>query len=383
MTPIAAAHEARALEFAAAVRSHLSDLPPAELDDLLDGLHADLAERVAEGDDLGDAAGYAAELRNAAGIPPRRDEELIVERRTLTRALGEWASEKSAALAAHVDHSPGLRSVRDFLVALKPVWWITRALVITWLLLWFIDHRIFQVGLYVSLPVTLLLVAVTVVSVQWGRGKWAANRFLLWVRRIVSAVALLALLPAALWFSDTALQWGSSHAEQPYIDGLVSNGTQITNIYAYSCAGEPIEAVQLFDQNGDPITTLAPWGVTWGWDEQAQQTIGYAPNELTAGTGEWNTFPLAEARSRILENEEHARELAAAPEWPYSERAPLSNNCETPDESASVAGAEDTEGRETDAEIENVADTDSRTDTEAGTETEAATETETETAVAP
>jgi uncharacterized membrane protein len=60
-------------EFAAAVRSALSDLGPDEADDLTDGLEADLTDRLADGDatELGDPAAYAEELRAAAGLPHR------------------------------------------------------------------------------------------------------------------------------------------------------------------------------------------------------------------------------------------------------------------------------------------------------------------------
>lgn len=81
--------------YAAEVRAHLADLSPEQVDDLTDGLEADLAEALAdmpgalrplpEGGDLpdggattlldvaarfGPAAGYAAELRSAAGLDP-------------------------------------------------------------------------------------------------------------------------------------------------------------------------------------------------------------------------------------------------------------------------------------------------------------------------
>ena len=57
--------------FAAAVRDALADLPRGEVDELTDGLEADLTDRSLEPDapDLGDALAYADELRLAAGLP--------------------------------------------------------------------------------------------------------------------------------------------------------------------------------------------------------------------------------------------------------------------------------------------------------------------------
>ena len=62
--------------YVGAVRAWLGDLPPEEVEDLTAGMEADLAERAAEsGGTLGGAArepeAYAAELRSAAGLPPR------------------------------------------------------------------------------------------------------------------------------------------------------------------------------------------------------------------------------------------------------------------------------------------------------------------------
>ncbi|MEK8227883.1 hypothetical protein NKG05_19950 [Oerskovia sp. M15] len=79
--------------FAAEVRSHLTDLSPEQVDDLTDGLEADLAEALADmpgalrpvpagshrpdggatslldvAEHFGPAAEYAAELRSAAGL---------------------------------------------------------------------------------------------------------------------------------------------------------------------------------------------------------------------------------------------------------------------------------------------------------------------------
>ena len=58
--------------FVAQVRARLGDLTEEEREELLGGLEADLAERLAEGEtELGDPAAYAAELRAAAGLEPR------------------------------------------------------------------------------------------------------------------------------------------------------------------------------------------------------------------------------------------------------------------------------------------------------------------------
>ena len=59
--------------FAQGVRAALADLPAEEVDDLTEGLEADLAEAYAEDlqRELPDPAAYATELRAAAGLPMR------------------------------------------------------------------------------------------------------------------------------------------------------------------------------------------------------------------------------------------------------------------------------------------------------------------------
>ena len=61
------------VEFAQGVRAALADLPAEEVDDLTEGLEADLAEAYAEDlqRELPDPAAYATELRAAAGLPLR------------------------------------------------------------------------------------------------------------------------------------------------------------------------------------------------------------------------------------------------------------------------------------------------------------------------
>lgn len=74
-------------DFAAAVREQLSDLPADDIDDLTDGLEADLTEQAADAaaadggtenaaptsPERGDPVAYAAKPRSAAYLPPRRE----------------------------------------------------------------------------------------------------------------------------------------------------------------------------------------------------------------------------------------------------------------------------------------------------------------------
>ena len=108
-----------------AVRAWLGDLPADEVEDLTAGMEADLAERAAEsggplGGLLGQPEAYAAELRSAAGLPPRVDVVVpdAVRREPWTDRLVREAHE---LVARH----PWLRELR-------PTWWLARGAVAGW-----------------------------------------------------------------------------------------------------------------------------------------------------------------------------------------------------------------------------------------------------------
>jgi len=340
MTAIAALEE-QAVAFAAQVRSQLADLPAEDLDDLLDGLEADLAERLADGGQLGDPEQYAAELRQAAGLPSRAEVEAESgaqrPRRALAAVLTDTAGQLARDVARFWDDTPQRRAIRDFIVSLRPVWWVLRALVVAGAVLFFLG--IPYLGLYMSpyshgIPVswgsTLLIVACTLLSVQWGRGKWAPNRWIVGLRRLGNAFALIALVPVAVltqsviatpvYVQPSAAGWG-----------LNVDGDQITNIFAYDCSGAPIDAVQLYDQHGNELTTSRYSDVSarMGLDETSDQSIMYFPNGAVIGDSRWNTFPLAEARwtSSTPFNESQLRNRAEAAKWPFTQRAPLNSAC--------------------------------------------------------
>src|SRR3954468_23529740 len=118
-------------EFATAVRSALSDLAPDEIDELTDGLEADLTDRLSDTDaaELGDPLAYAEELRAAAGLPhrPMRRAGFAAELAELRHAPKIVATAFREFGAEH----PWLGRVRDFFVPLRPLWWVFRAVVVT------------------------------------------------------------------------------------------------------------------------------------------------------------------------------------------------------------------------------------------------------------
>jgi hypothetical protein len=287
--------------FLSRVREQLSDLTEEEREELLDGLEADLSEQVAAGDALPDPVSYAGELRAAAGLAagragrPRRPLRLHLRAGTiLDRARARWLS-----LVGRHEVTRRTWAVAELL---RPAWWVLRA----WIAVTLVD-QLLGPWEYVSLWPTLgaplvgplLLVAAVVVSVLIGQGR-------LWPgsgpdRTMVARVVLLALnalaLVAPLTFSgdgsQVAAYAGPSGYNAGYHDGThrpgLRHGTAVVrNIYAYDAAGQPLHGVQLYDQEGRPVS-VAPES-SMGRGREREVTCPW----FNGSTPLYNVFPLAQ-----------------------------------------------------------------------------------------
>jgi hypothetical protein len=271
--------------FAAAVRTALADLPPDDLDELTDGLEADLAERVDEsGADLGDPAAYAEELRAAAGYPPRSARthlgDALPDLRTLPQEIRRrWKGT--------IQSRPIVASIAAFFVALRPVWWVLRGLV-----LWVLIAGMLGRGTNLW-PIAVVLV---VFSVVLGRGWMSGRGWVRWILRVVSAVAIIAAPFVLAW---GVAQWNNGYYAFNYMVedggydpglGLTQNGQQVDNIFAFDAEGKPIDQVQLFDQNGKPLNITVDTSAAW-WDAQDGSML--VPSGEVPGRAGWNVYPLA------------------------------------------------------------------------------------------
>ncbi len=349
----------RAVEFTAAVRAHLTDLPSDEVDELLDGLQADLADRLADEGELGDPLAYAEELRQAAGLPPRAENQLRPRRGLRTRARDQWIA------AAERTHrfwgaTPGRRGVRDFVVSLRPLWWVVRGLVVSWVLLAPSGRGI---GQSIDLIAVVVACAAILLSAQWGRGLWAPNRWLVALRRTVNALAVLLVLPALMVTANqmAAPSYAETMDDPWYPLGLVKNGEQIENIFAFDCTGQPIAGVQLFDQNGQPITTLqgeASEGAepAFGWDEKTQSNRYYLRSEFATMPSSWNVFPMSEALIGLSEDQASAERKAKPAKFPFVEVPSLGSGCPVEAGEADGADGAATNGAEAGTEPGGAAD---------------------------
>ena len=271
--------------FAADVRAALSDLPADEVDELTDGLEADLAERAADEEtpNFGDPVAYANELRSAAGLPPR-----TAHRSTgLDGILASTWDEFVSGLRELHKH-PLIARLAAFFVALRPLWWAFRAWMFYGILTW-----LFGVSALAFNPATFVLgVGSLIVSVQFGRDKWQPRTWMRTTLRVTN-ILLVLTVPLALLATSSAFGSEANNAyasvqaqSTPNYSGLEYNGRQITNIFAYDASGKPLTDVQLFDQKGTPLNTVP--------DTAAKVTDSpyLVPNNNVVGHRGWNIYPL-------------------------------------------------------------------------------------------
>lgn len=107
------------------VRSHLLDLEPEELEELLDDLLLHMQEVKAETDDplrtvLGDPAKFAAELRSSAGLNAATADTKV--ERMVSRARSSLQT---------VESHPWVKATVEFLPELRPAWWVARGYLFT------------------------------------------------------------------------------------------------------------------------------------------------------------------------------------------------------------------------------------------------------------
>lgn len=306
-------------QFASAVRSALSDLPPEELDELTDGLEADLSERLDETPDvevgLGDPLAYAEELRAAAGYPPRTARSHLG---APLPNLSTWAQSLRAGGASFVASNAWLGSTLAFFAVLRPVWWVFRGVAAHVLLAGFLGYS--GTAFW---PIAVVLV---VLSVQIGRGRMLSRPSARWATRVVSAIAILAapiLLGSLASTVNTAMSTPYSEPEVYYPQQLTADGLPIFNVFAYDADGNPIEQVQLFDQDGNPLD-LVDGSNAYVSDREGGLLV---PNEDVPGRAGWNVFPLGEVDAGALDLNGNLTQVSPhAPVHPFPTVKPLSGH---------------------------------------------------------
>lgn len=314
--------------YLAGLRVALADLPEAEVAEILDDVGAHLADVVAdirsggaEADPaaltarLGTPTDYAAELRAAAGYPPRPPVDdaarrgVVAARLAVIGLVGSTLLATAAvaggdpttllfallaglvALPAVLRDGPGMASVaalpevRRFLgsapapesgggriagfgAALQPAWWLLRAVVASLLVVAAFGVR----GGIV--PVVLIGLVAVPVSV-WLGGRSRQDRRLLWAVVPLNAFAAAMTFVSVVVlgsgvFGSSAFGYGlaepTNYAGPPSVrpEGLWEGDRQILDIRPVDSAGVPLTGVYLFGQDGRPLNTDGRCG--YGYD---------------------------------------------------------------------------------------------------------------------
>ena len=231
-------------EYVAAVRSWLADLPGEEVEDLTAGMEADLAERAAETGErlgvlLGEPEAYAAELRSAAGLPPRAVPSVLVA----PRGPGLIALATASARAK----GDGILTRWPWLRELRPTRSLARGAVLGWLL-----AAMLGTGRTVALP--LIGAGVSL----WLGFELRRREPLRAVARVAmggaNALAAIALLPMMSTYTSGFSSGYDVEGGMPLLlPQVTANGEELRNLYAYDAAGNRVDGVRLFDQSGNPV----------------------------------------------------------------------------------------------------------------------------------
>lgn len=306
-------HAADVAGYAAAVRRHLAGLSSEQVEDLTDGLEADLADALADHDAHGAGAGaaehdlvarfgdpraYAAELRTSAGLPEQGAPVGAV--RQALEGPGRFAREQADRALAVLRPQPWWDPFEEFARSVRPLAWFARAWVLYQVL-----RGILTGSELVWMPRSfggwVALAALTVVSVQWGRGLWQPGATGRWVRGAATVVAVLAVLPVVGTVSadtervhvvyETQTLPGATVPQ----DGVVVDGMPVSNLFVYDAQGNPLRDVQVYDDRGRAVRTTFDDGQSEWALPGVQEPWSFVPVPDVDGRQRWNVYPLTGA----------------------------------------------------------------------------------------
>jgi len=334
--------------YAAQVRAHLADLPSEQVEDLTDGLEADLAEALADPDarpvtgevpavrvdgpagetilDLaarfGSPADYAAELRSAAGLPPVADPGVPDLGTTRWEDLQAWWAVQKQAVVSH----PSWPGVSGFAESIRPAWWVARG--------WVLFGIFFTVGsddgavvAPRSLPEWVVLLGLVWVSVELGRGRWDARgkgRPFVFAANVLAAVFLIPGVVSMA--SPPEVRYVESGASPAALsDGVYVDGSRVTNLFVYDADGEYVEHAQILDNQGRAVRVDEPGGL---WIAGEGSELSWVPLLDVDGREVHNAYPVPTLRSdeygaTIDVDPDQLRESALTPAPPVRSVAPL------------------------------------------------------------
>ena len=239
--------DTRGNKFAAAVRSELADLSKTEIQELTDGLEADLEDRLAEEGsafDPGSPVDYAAELRAAAGFSEKAGLRKFFKGIGFTPSLVAWLRKRESTSI-----------ILDFGISIQPFWWVVRAYVAFWLISSLVGGDIYawprDAVSYLTLTVLVVL------SIQLGRKIWLVGKF--WQAVLVPLnIFAIALSPVVLGsianniaYAESLDNYSQELSSQR--DGLRYFGQEVTGIKAFTQNGVEVYNLNFTDQSGSEL----------------------------------------------------------------------------------------------------------------------------------
>jgi hypothetical protein len=264
--------------YLAAVRATLSDLPPAERDDLLAEVESSLREAADDtgsiGARLGSPEEFATELRAAAGL---HGSPVSARRATLEQTIARFASH------------PRTAALRRIALELAPIWWVARAYAVVaglavlangnWSTRYPAIPRVAGSAQLGVVAILLAAAASVVLGLRSRREGGGLHRAAIAANIVCVALAIPALGP----LGDSALNPPSyvSVPEAYAVPGLAYNGEPVQNIYPYSRDGKLLHDVLLYDGAGAPLEIGAQF------QDQNRRVL-----RSTANAAIFNSFPI-------------------------------------------------------------------------------------------
>ena len=244
-----------------AVRAALVGLPDVTRDELTEDLPEHLAEVLADGvgtltERLGPPEVYAAELRASAGfVGGFPDPPPVVDPLGRVR---EAALRRLQIADVRVGPFLGYSRVSEFLLLLRPAWWVLRGYLAAMVVAWMLDDSGQPMGLLPRIGgsdavALLLLVAGVFASIWFGRRMTRLDRLPRYALYAGSAVLVLVALSGFLSADSSAR--GSDYADVGYSDPY----GHVQDVFVYDEQGRLIEGARLFDQDGQPIRLGSPY----------------------------------------------------------------------------------------------------------------------------
>lgn len=246
--------------YVGAVRGSLADLPEATRDELLEDLPEHLAEVKADGagslvDRLGTPEAYAAELRATAGFVggfPDPPEDRFAE-------LRATASRVTRDLDGRFGPLFGYERASQFLVLLRPAWWVLRGYLAAMAVAALLDDSGQPHGLLPRIGgsevVAALLLAGGILGSIW-LGRRTLRGLAPWPRyALFAGTVFLAIAALSGFLSADSNARGSQYADTNYTDPY----SNVQDVFVYDQQGHLVDGARLFDQDGQPIRLGNPY----------------------------------------------------------------------------------------------------------------------------